>query len=226
MSSRQLDQLNKRIIQCDRCPRLREHCTQVSIDKRKAYADHEYWGRPVPSFGDPLASIMLVGLAPGAHGANRTGRVFTGDRSGDFLFAGLHRCGFANQPESIGRDDGLSLSGMWIAMAAHCAPPGNKPDASELASCREWLIREMELIRPRVLMALGGIAWNAVLLALADRGIDTGRPRPKFAHGAEACFDDMTMIGCYHVSQQNTFTGRLTEPMLDEILTRAGQLSR
>ena len=219
------------IVACDRCPRLVDWCRAVARAKRKAYAGESYWGRPVAGFGDPLARVWILGLAPGAHGANRTGRVFTGDRSGDFLYAGLHRAGFANQPESRARDDGLELSGAWVSSAGRCAPPGNHPTADELANCFEHLAAESRaLARCRVIVALGGIAWEAALRLLAHEGAVLPRPRPKFAHGAEVAPragrapGARVLLGCYHVSQQNTFTGRLTPEMLDAVLARARAL--
>ena len=185
--------------------------------KRAAYRDWTYWGRPVPGFGDPDARIVVVGLAPAAHGANRTGRMFTGDRSGDFLYASLHRMGLANQPDATDRDDGLVLSGVYITAPVRCAPPQNKPTPAERDACRPFLERELELLsRVRVFVALGAIGYGAVA---AELGI---RPRPKFAHGLEApAPGGQTVLGCYHVSQQNTFTGRLTEDMLDKVFARA-----
>jgi uracil-DNA glycosylase family 4 len=221
-----LAQVTKRVMRCARCPRLREHCSVVASEKRKAYADWTYWGRPVPGFGDAHATTMIVGLAPAAHGANRTGRMFTGDRSGDFLYAALHRAGLANQAASVCRDDGLKLQGVFISAAARCAPPGNKPLPSEIEACRGFLMRELEVMQPRVTMCLGGIAWNAALAAWAALGATVPRPRPKFAHGAEVAIGPTQLLGCYHVSQQNTFTGRLTEAMIDAVLKRAGAIAR
>ncbi len=211
-------------IACTNCPALRDYCASVGQARRRAYEDWDYWARPVPGFGDPSARVLLVGLAPGAHGANRTGRMFTGDRSGDFLFAGLHRAGFANQPESTSRDDGLQLDGMWIGAACRCAPPANKPTSSQLTACRPWLVGELEVLQPRVILALGGIAWAACLRSLADLGEAIPRPRPKFGHGAECRIGERVLIGSYHVSQLNTFTGRLTPAMFDEILQRVRSL--
>lgn len=183
---------------------------QVARVKRAAYRDQEYWGRPVPGFGDPKAKLLIVGLAPGAHGANRTGRMFTGDRSGLFLYAGLYRAGFASQPGSTSRDDGLKLFGAFITAPVRCAPPQNQPTPKEIAACRPFLARELQLLEPSVYLALGAIAWAAVLDHL-----DWQRPRPKFAHGG--VLDDR-LVGCYHVSQQNTQTGRLTPQMFDEVM--------
>jgi uracil-DNA glycosylase family 4 len=216
--------INRQIPDCGRCPELREYCAAVGREKRRAYADWEYWARPVPGFGDERAKIMIVGLAPAAHGANRTGRMFTGDRSGDFLYAALHRCGLGNQAESVHRDDGLELAGVYITAALRCAPPANKPTAEQRASCLPWLVDELRTLEPRVLVCLGGIGWNAALEALRELGRAIPRPKPKFRHGAEAPLDGLTVLGSYHVSQQNTFTGRLTEPMLDAVLRRAVDL--
>lgn len=216
-----LEQLAREILACERCPRLRRWCAKVGREKRRAYADETYWAQPVPGFGDPKARTMVVGLAPGAHGANRTGRLFTGDRSGDFLYASLHRTGFANQGESVSRDDGLRLRGAFISAAGRCAPPANKPTPEELRRCRPFLAREIEILRPKVLVCLGGLAWNAVLAAFADHGESLPSPRPKFAHGGEAVIGSATLLGAYHPSQQNTFTKRLTPPMLDAVFSRA-----
>lgn len=210
------------------CPRLVEWRELVATEKRAAYADETYWGRPVPAFGDPDASIVIVGLAPAAHGANRTGRMFTGDRSGDFLYAALHRAGYANQPHSVAADDGLELRDVWITAPVRCAPPANKPTASEQANCRGYLDRELAALEGvRVVVALGGIA-----LATLSRlwGLS---PRPRFGHGVEVPVPaadgrprDLTILCSYHVSQQNTFTGKLTPEMFDDVLRRAGQLAR
>ncbi len=206
---------------CTQCPRLVEWTRQVAQDKRAAYADQQYWGRPVSGFGDPAARIAIVGLAPAAHGANRTGRMFTGDRSGDWLFRGLHRAGLANQAEAVSADDGLTLRDAWVTSAVKCAPPDNKPTAAEQNICRSFLTRELEALdNLRVLVALGGIGATAIA-----RHFDV-RPRPKFGHGVEVPIsDNLVMLCSYHVSQQNTFTGRLTEEMLDDIFTRAQRLA-
>jgi uracil-DNA glycosylase family 4 len=195
---------------------------QVAREKRAAYRDDEYWGRPVPGFGDARARIVIVGLAPGAHGANRTGRIFTGDRSGDFLFAALHRAGLASQPTSLRRGDGLALRGVFVTMPVRCAPPDNRPAPDEIARCTPWLDRELSLLpSARVWLALGGLAWHATLdHAARVHGIETS-PRPRFGHGAEAKLGSRTLIASYHVSQQNTQTGRLTPAMLDAVLQRA-----
>ena len=216
-----LDELQVRIESCRRCPRLVDWRERVAVEKRASYADQEYWGQPVPGFGDPNARIAIVGLAPAAHGANRTGRMFTGDRSGDWLYGGLYRAGFANQAEAVSIDDGLVLEDVWVTSAVKCAPPDNKPTAEEQNTCRSFLNEELDaLSRLRVLVALGGIGAAAVA-----RHFDI-RPRPKFGHGTEVRIDDrLTLLCSYHVSQQNTFTGRLTEPMLDEIFDRARRLA-
>ena len=204
------------ITRCRRCPRLVEWRERVAREKRAAYADEEYWGRPVPGFGDPEARLVIVGLAPAAHGANRTGRMFTGDRSGDFLYAGLHRAGYANQPTSTHRGDGLRLVDCFITAPVKCAPPQNKPTPSERANCAPWLDAELAaLTQARVLLCLGAIGFNATLAAL-----DAPRPRAKFGHGAQTAVGDLAVVGCFHVSQQNTFTGRLTPAMLDAVLER------
>jgi uracil-DNA glycosylase family 4 len=194
---------------------------QVALEKRASYRDENYWGRGVPGFGDPTATVMVLGLAPAAHGANRTGRVFTGDRSGDWLFRAMHRAGFANQPESVSVDDGLRLQGAWVAAAVKCAPPDNKPLPSERDACRPFLQREVALLRGlKVVVCLGGFAYEA---ACFEWGV---RPRPKFGHGVEAATSTgLTLLCSYHPSQQNTFTGRLTESMLDDVFARARRIS-
>ena len=207
---------------CRRCPRLVAWRERVARDKRAAFRDEEYWGRPVAGFGDPLARVVLLGLAPAAHGGNRTGRIFTGDRSGDFLFAALHRTGFANQPVALHRDDGLELRDCWITASVRCAPPANKPLPSERDNCAHWLRAELPLLeRARVLVCLGAFAWESGLRQLAP----LLRPRPRFAHAAEARLGDLTLLGCFHPSQQNTFTGKLTPAMLDAVLERARELA-
>ena len=218
--------LGRQIVACDRCPRLRTWCTRVAEEKRAAYREETYWGKPVPGFGDPEARIFIVGLAPGAHGANRTGRMFSGDRSGDWLYGAMYRAGLANQPLSTGRDDGLALEHAYVTNIVRCAPPGNKPTRDEFEACRPYLVRELTLMRRlRVVLCLGGLAWNAALAALGQAGLDVGRPRPRFGHGAEAALQDgPTLVGCYHPSQLNTYTGRLTEPMIDVLLSRVGEL--
>ncbi|MEM8678517.1 MAG: uracil-DNA glycosylase [Planctomycetota bacterium] len=213
--------LNKAIEACDRCPRLRQHCEQIALTKRKAYADHTYWGRPVPNFGGRRSALLIVGLAPGAHGANRTGRMFTGDRSGDWLYRALYRAGFATQAESTHRSDGLRLVNCAITAVCHCAPPDNKPTSQEIESCSEWLETTLALCRPRVIVALGQLAWRSIFREAKQHGRFDGAI-PKFGHLAEYPFHGgPTLIGSYHPSQQNTFTKRLTEPMLDAVFTQA-----
>lgn len=217
--------LHADVIACEKCPRLRAYCTAVAREKRRAFRDQDYWGRPVPGFGDPRARLWIVGLAPAAHGANRTGRMFTGDRSGDFLFAALHRVGLANRPTSVSRDDGLTLTDVYISATARCAPPANKPLPQEVANCAPFLDREWDLLsRKRILLALGRIAWDACLSLATRHGPVTG-PKRDFAHGAEWPLGPLTLVGSYHVSQQNTFTGRLTEAMFDSVLRRCLQLA-
>jgi uracil-DNA glycosylase len=193
---------------------------QVAREKRAAFRGETYWGRPVPGFGDPDADVFVLGLAPAAHGGNRTGRVFTGDRSGDWLFASLHRTGFANQPTSVHRDDGLRLDGAWIAAAVRCAPPANRPLPAERDNCLPYAAEELELIRPEVIVCLGAYAWDAACRLLDQR------PKPRFGHGAEHRVEGGPMLlGTYHPSQQNTFTGKLTEPMMDAVFARAARVA-
>jgi uracil-DNA glycosylase family 4 len=209
------------VAECRACPRLVAWREEVARVKRAAFAGEEYWGRPVPGYGDPAARVLVLGLAPAAHGGNRTGRVFTGDRSGDWLFAALHRAGFANQPTSVSRDDGLELRDCYVTAAVKCAPPQNRPLPVERERCRPWLERELELLAAaRVIVCLGGFGWEAAL-----RTLDAPRPRPRFGHGAEAQVGRYTLLGCYHPSQQNTFTGRLTAAMLDAVFARARELA-
>jgi uracil-DNA glycosylase len=222
----ELKSLMSEVVSCRACPRLVAWREEVAREKRAAFADETYWGRPVPSFGDPAARVLVVGLAPAAHGGNRTGRIFTGDRSGDWLFASLHRCGFANQPTSVHARDGLRLSGAYITAAVRCAPPTNRPTPDERDRCRPYLVRELEILSAlRVVVALGSFAWDAVLRAHVDRGGKRVSPKPRFGHAEEAEAGDLRLIGCYHPSQQNTFTGRLTAGMLDAIFVRARELS-
>jgi uracil-DNA glycosylase family 4 len=214
-----LSALGARIVDCRRCVRLVDWCATVARDKRAAYRDDVYWARPVAGFGDPKARLVVVGLAPGAHGANRTGRVFTGDRSGEWPYRALHRAGFANQPSSTARDDGLRLRDAWVTVCVRCAPPDNKPTPAERDACLPFLVEELTLLRrARVLVALGRFAWDGVLRALASDA------RPAFSHGAEFSDGKYTLIGSYHPSQQNTFTRKLTEPMLDAVFARARKL--
>ncbi len=220
-----LEDLNRRIIGCTRCPRLLEYRRRVAREKRRAYRDQAYWGRPVPSVGDPAARVLLVGLAPGAHGSNRTGRMFTGDGSGDFLTPALHRAGFANQPTSISRTDGLKLRDLYILAIVHCAPPGNRPLPSEIANCRRFLRAHLRLLSHlRVVIALGKMAYDGLLVALAEEGQGLPRPRPPFSHGAEVVVGPYTLLTSYHPSLQNTQTGRLTPAMLDAVLRRAQRI--
>jgi uracil-DNA glycosylase family 4 len=216
--------LDARVSVCSACPRLVAWRQSVALAKRKAYLDEPYWGRPVPGFGAARPAILIVGLAPGAHGANRTGRNFTGDRSGDWLYASLYRSGLANQPTSVAADDGLELFGVRIVAAVRCAPPENKPTTGERDTCRPWLTREIELVWPhvRAVVVLGGFGWAALWPALRAAHVATPVRVPAFGHGVQVALPDgPTVIGCYHVSQQNTFTGRLTEPMLDAVFARA-----
>ena len=217
----QLARLNRELVECRRCPRLVSWREQVAREKRAAFRHWDYWGRPVPGFGDPAARLLIIGLAPAAHGGNRTGRVFTGDRSGDWLFASLWRTGFANQPTSVHRDDGLALRDCYITAPVKCAPPENKPLPEERANCAPWLERELALLDGvRVVVALGSFAWDTAL-----RHLGPVRPKPRFGHGAEAALpQDRVLLGSYHVSQQNTSTRRLTESMLDGVFLRAREL--
>jgi uracil-DNA glycosylase len=222
-----LSKLAEEITGCRRCPRLVSWREQVARERRAAFAAEEYWGRPLPGFGDPRARILLLGLAPAAHGGNRTGRVFTGDRSGDFLYAALWRCGLANQPQSIEPGDGLRLSDAWVTAAVRCAPPANRPTPAERDECLPWSVAELGLLGSvRVIVCLGGFAWDAALRVIAaSTGQAMSRPRPRFGHAAELAVAPYVLIGCYHPSQQNTFTGRLTETMIDAVLRRAVELA-
>ncbi len=213
-----LAQLNRRIIACTLCPRLVAYRERIAREKRAAYREWTYWGRPVPSCGDPLARVLMVGLAPGAHGANRTGRMFTGDGSGDFLTPAIYRAGFANHPTSTHRDDGLVLRDIYVAAVAHCAPPDNKPTPAEIANCRPYLVRHLRLLpKVQVILLLGKIAFDHTLAALAQAAIAIPSPRPQFAHGAEYRLGPYVLIASYHPSRQNTQTGRLTREMFDAI---------
>jgi uracil-DNA glycosylase family 4 len=216
------EQLNCELVECRRCPRLVAWREQVAREKRAAFRAQTYWGRPVPGFGDPAARLLILGLAPAAHGGNRTGRIFTGDRSGDWLFASLHRTGFANQPISVARGDGLALTNCYITAPVKCAPPGNKPLPEERDRCAPWMERELALLAPtlQVVVALGSYAWDTAL-----RHLGPVRPKPRFTHGAEAALPGgRVLLGSFHVSQQNTSTRKLTEPMLDEVFLRAREL--
>ncbi|MBP2320914.1 uracil-DNA glycosylase family 4 [Kibdelosporangium banguiense] len=227
-----LDELDRAVTSCRSCPRLVRWREQVALEKRAAFRDWDYWGRPVPGFGPADARIAIVGLAPAAHGANRTGRMFTGDRSGDVLYAALHAVGLASQPTATHIDDGLTLHDVRITAPVKCAPPANKPTPGERDTCRPWLIRELALLRPtlRTIVVLGAFGWQALLPALANWQIPL--PRPKFGHGVAVTLPandngpDLTLLGCYHVSQQNTFTGRLTPAMVEDVLTQAKQYAR
>jgi uracil-DNA glycosylase family 4 len=239
--SADLEALRRDVIACRRCPRLVDWREQVARERKVAFAEQEYWGRPLPGFGDPGARMLVLGLAPAAHGANRTGRMFTGDRSGDFLYAAMWRIGLASQPTSTARDDGLRLTDAWVSASVRCAPPANKPTPDERDACLPWSVRELRLLsRVSVIVCLGAFAWDAALrLSSAVAGGGDGgassptgdaavaampRPRPRFAHGAESLQAGYVLLGCYHPSQQNTFTGRLTEPMIDAVLARAREL--
>ena len=222
--------IQAQVVECGQCPRLRAYCDEVARVRRRAFATQTYWGRPVPAWGDAAARIMLVGLAPAAHGANRTGRMFTGDRSGDFLFASLYRCGLAVQPTSVSAGDGQRLLGARMVAAVRCAPPANKPEPAERDTCAPWLVAELRQVATglRAIVCLGGFAWQATWPVLGRCGFELPRPRPAFGHGAEVPLTSpqppgqgVLLIGCYHPSQQNTFTGRVTPGMLDTIFTRA-----
>jgi len=228
-----LQRIESRVVRCRRCPRLVEYRERVGREKRRAFRDHDYWARPVPGFGDRGARLVVVGLAPAAHGGNRTGRIFTGDRSGDWLFRAMHRAGFANQPLSVSRDDGLELSDAFVTAGARCAPPDNKPTPEEFANCRDYLVAELGMLRtdnarrgrPLVVLALGAIAMRAALDALRALGCTIPSPLPKFAHAAEyEIATDVRLLCSYHPSQQNTQTGLLTEAMLDRVFTRARKI--
>ena len=220
--------LNARIVACELCPRLRAHCAEVARKRRKAYAEWEYWGWPVPSFGDPKARVMALGLAPGAHGSNRTGRPFTGDGSGDFLYPVLHEAGFASQPRAVSRDDGMKLSGLWITAVARCAPPGNKPTPEELRNCAPWLDQEMKLLTDlRVVVCLGRIAFDGLLAHVIGTGALKTRAGFDFAHGTEHKLPGgLIAIASYHPSLQNTNTGKLTRAMLLKVFKRARKLAQ
>jgi len=218
--------LTHEIVECRACPRLVDWRERVAREKRAAFRDETYWGRPVPGFGDPAARVLIVGLAPAAHGGNRTGRIFTGDRSGDWLFGALHRTGYANQATSVSADDGLELRDAYVAAVVRCAPPANKPTPEERDRCMPYLVRELALLeRVRVIVVLGKFAYDATARMLATSGSPLPSPRPPFGHGVEVASDRATVVGCYHPSQQNTFTGKLTESMIDDVFARARALS-
>jgi uracil-DNA glycosylase len=222
----ELDRLARRITSCTRCPRLVEWREAAAADPPRRYRGESYWARPLPGFGDPRARVVLVGLAPAAHGGNRTGRMFTGDRSGDWLYAALHRAGYANRDRSEHAGDGLRLSGAYVTAINRCAPPANRPTPAERDNCLPYLVEELRLLRrARVLIALGSFAWDGALRALGGLGLEVPRPKPRFAHGMMTSIGPYSLLGCFHPSQQNTFTGRLTEPMMDKILARARELS-
>jgi uracil-DNA glycosylase len=226
MSRDSLAALEHEITSCRACPRLVAWREEVARVKRASFRDEDYWGRPIPGFGDPEATVVVLGLAPAAHGGNRTGRVFTGDRSGDWLFAALHAVGMANQPTSVSRDDGLRLTGCWIAAAVRCAPPANKPTPAERDTCLPFAVRELGLLtRARAIVCLGGFAWDAALRILSAGGIRPPSPRPRFGHGAQAQIGPFELFGCYHPSQQNTFTGRLVPGMMEDVLRRAASIT-
>jgi uracil-DNA glycosylase family 4 len=225
MSSDALQELATEIHACRRCPRLVDWREECAADPPRRYRGEDYWARPVAGFGDPAARLAVVGLAPAAHGANRTGRMFTGDRSGDWLYAAMHRSGFANGPLSVDRGDGLRLRDAWVTAVVRCAPPANKPATAERDNCLPYLARELELLdRCRTIVALGAFAWDGALRALRALGHGTPRPRPRFAHNGEVFVGEWALVGSYHPSQQNTFTGRLTEPMLDRVFGRGREL--
>jgi uracil-DNA glycosylase family 4 len=223
--SSEIDDLSAEIVRCRRCPRLVAWREEVARTKRAAFIDEKYWGKPLPGFGDPGAGVVVLGLAPAAHGGNRTGRIFTGDRSGDWLFRALHHAGFANQPASTHRDDGLRLHGCYVTAAVRCAPPANRPTTEERDNCLPYFVAELRALRrARVVVCLGSFAWDACLRALRSLGHEA-KPRPKFGHGARATVGPYRLVGSYHPSQQNTFTGKLTEAMLNEVFAEAARLS-
>ena len=226
MTGAVLEAVARDIVACRACPRLVEWRERVAREKVPRFADETYWGRPVPGFGDPDARVLILGLAPAAHGGNRTGRIFTGDRSGDFLYASLHRTGLANQPTSASRDDGLRLRGAFVAAVNRCCPPGNRPTPEERDRCLPFLVRELRALRRvGVIVALGAFAWDGALRAVADLG-HAARPRPRFGHSAEAHVGPYRLLGCFHPSQQNTFTGKLTGEMLDAVFVRARAMTQ
>jgi uracil-DNA glycosylase family 4 len=219
---RTLAAVRRAVVACERCPRLREHCQRIAAERKREFRDQAYWGLPVPGFGDARARLLVVGLAPAAHGGNRTGRVFTGDSSGDWLYEALHRFGFASQPRSTGRDDGMRLAGAYVTAAGRCAPPDNRPTREELERCRPFLAAEVALLHDvRVVVTLGGIGHEAWLRASGWWERLPARRRPRFAHGAESVLDGVTLIASYHPSRQNTNTGRLTRDMWHDVFRRA-----
>jgi len=221
-----IELLNKDIIDCRRCKRLVKCRERAAADPPKRHEGQAYWAKPMMGFGDPRARLLVLGLAPAAHGGNRTGRVFTGDRSGDWLYAALYRAGYANQASSTGRDDGMSLTDAYVSVVVRCAPPDNKPTPAERDRCIKFLARELRLLTEvRAVLALGGFAWDGLLLAAEALDLAVPKPRPKFAHGATATIGTLQLVASYHVSQQNTFTGRLTEAMLDEVVATAKRLT-
>jgi uracil-DNA glycosylase len=223
----ELDRLAQTITACRRCPRLVDWRETAAADPPRRYRGQRYWARPLPGFGDPDARLVIVGLAPAAHGGNRTGRIFTGDRSGDWLYAALHRAGYSNQARSEHAGDGLRLRDAYVTAVNRCPPPSNRPTPAERDNCLPYLVAELRLLRrARILLALGAFAWDGVLRAARDLELEIPRPKPRFAHGGEAAIDPYVLVGCYHPSQQNTFTGRLRAPMIDQVLTRARELSR
>lgn len=239
MRTDSLELLDSQVVGCRLCPRLVEFREAVAAEAPPAHAGEPYWSRPLPGFGDPFARIVVVGLAPAAHGSNRTGRMFTGDRSGDFLFAGLHRAGLASLPTSERADDGQVLTGVRLTAPVRCVPPANRPTADERSRCGQYLARELALVQPAVVVALGGFGWEALCRTLAEQGWQVPRPWPRFAHGAEvrlvrqglgddgdgqAAGQELTLLGCFHPSPHNTYTGRLTPAMLDAVLARAQEL--
>jgi uracil-DNA glycosylase len=221
-----LAELAAEVHSCRRCPRLVEWRKACAADPPRRFRGQEYWARPAAGFGDHKARLMIVGLAPAAHGANRTGRMFTGDRSGDWLYGALHRAGYANHAESVDRDDGLKLTDAYITAVVRCAPPANKPTPVERDNCLPYLMRELALMEQcRTIVTLGAFAWDGVLRALRELGVEIPKPKPRFGHGVEVQVGDWTLLGCFHPSQQNTFTGKLTEPMLGDVFTRARELT-
>ena len=227
MTTLALEAISRDVVACRRCPRLVAWRETVAREKTARFAHEPYWGRPVPGFGDPDARVLVLGLAPAAHGGNRTGRIFTGDRSGDFLFASLHRTGFADRPSSTSVDDGLTLSGAYVAAVNRCAPPGNRPTPEERDACLPYLERELAALRDlRVIVPLGSFAWDGAIRAITASGSPPPRPKPRFGHGAEAEVGPYLLVGSFHPSQQNTFTGKLTPAMLDDVFRRARELAR